>query len=233
MLKSRKLKPFSILYIEDEQTVLNKMVKHLSHHYQNVYSTTTAEKAIDIYHNKKPNIIIVDIHLPNMNGLELIKIIRENDLQTQIIVLTAHNEINYLLEANGLKLTNYLVKPITRGTLHQSLRKAISELTDFNIVSNKTLILKDNYYWQYIDNQLYFSNQPVELRAKEQKLLTLFFNNINHIFTYDDISNELWDTDEEDKTNSIKLIVKSLRKKIPHDILMNIYGIGYKLNFRT
>ena len=225
-----ELKPFSILYIEDEQEVLKKMVKHLSNHYINVYGTTDALEALEIYKQKKPEIIIVDIHLFGMSGLEFIKIVRKNDIKTQIIILSAHNEVEYLLEANGLKLTNYLVKPITRATLHKSLKKAIIELNNFIITPKNRLLLKNMYSWSYVDNELYYDTNIIDLRVKERRMLRLFFNNLNQTFTYDDISNELWDMNSDDKTNSIKLIIKELRKKLPSETISNVYGIGYKIN---
>ncbi len=133
----RELKPFSILFIEDEESILKKFVKYLSNRFKNVYGTTNAEDALEIYADKKPDIMMVDIHLPKMNGLEFIDIIRQKDLSTKIIILTAYNEIDYLLSATSLKLIDYLVKPIKRDTLNKSLLKAIDEIKNFNIQPQK------------------------------------------------------------------------------------------------
>ncbi len=125
--------PYDLLFIEDEIAIRQNYVAGLKLMFQNVYEASSAESGYNIYQEKKPQILIVDIHLPKMSGLELINTIRKKDINTKIIILTAYSDADYLLQASSLKLVQYLVKPIKRDQLNSALQNAIKELQNFKI----------------------------------------------------------------------------------------------------
>jgi len=145
-------------------------------------------------------------------------------------MLAAHAETRYLLEATELKLTKYLVKPISRSELKEALSLVISELSTFDVVSKKTIALKDGFIWDLNRTELLHNNISVVLTNKERIVLTMFFSNMEKIFTYNDIIFDVWYEYDNDKLDALKTIIKNLRKKLPKDTIKNIFGIGYKLN---
>ncbi len=223
-------KPFDILFIEDEDALRENYVRYLKRHFRNVYEAEDGEKAYKIYKEKKPHILIIDINIPKLNGLELLTKIRENDHTTKAIMLTAQSGKNDLLDAVSLKLTKYLIKPVTRDELKGALNSAVNELSNFDVSSKKILLLKDLFSWDYDVRELLENNKPITLTNKERKILSFMFSNISKTFTYNEIIYDVWtDDDEEDKLDALKTIIKNLRKKLPYDTIVNVYGSGYKI----
>jgi len=195
-----------------------------------VYEATDGVEAYNIYKEKRPNILIIDINIPKINGLDLLQMIRQHDHTTKAIVLTAHKDNDFLLQATKLKLTDYLVKPISRRALKLSLEKVIDELTNFKITALKNKILKDGYIWNYDSEELTCNGKVIHLTNKEKLIFTLFMNNLNSVLSIDKIIYSVWDEYLKSHEDSLKTILKKLRRKLPNGIIINIHSIGYKIN---
>jgi len=118
----------SILIIQDEKAIRNNYVAFFKMHYQAVYEANSSEDGYKVYLNKKPNIIIVDININNIDNINMVKEIRKTDFDTKIIVLVASIFKNYFFDTNDLELTKYLKKPISRADLTEALILAEEEL---------------------------------------------------------------------------------------------------------
>ncbi len=220
---------YDILFVEDEKAIKDNYVRYLKKYFSNVYEAENGEEAYKIYKEKKPHILIVDINIPKLNGIDLLKRIREHDHTTKAIMLTAHSDTSYLLAAAELKLTKYLVKPISRDELKNALTLVLQELSNFDVLSKKFLNLSEGFYWNYDLTELFDSNGSVLLTNKERKILDVLFSGLNKTFLYDDIIIEVWYSYDDDKLDAHKTIIKNLRKKLPKDTITNVYGIGYKI----
>lgn len=221
--------PYSILFIEDEDDIRKNYVEYLKRYYENVYEAANGEIAYEIYSIRKPDILIVDINIPKINGIDLLKKIRENDHYAKVIMLTAHSDNEHLLKAIELKLTKYLIKPISRLELKSALDLVHEELNDYKIISTSKIKLKDNYQWDNITHELYYKSILVELTPQERRILELFFNNINKTLSYEIIIDYIWIDSFENKLDSLKTLIKKLRKKTPDELIKNVYATGYKL----
>jgi DNA-binding response OmpR family regulator len=228
-MQKEKKHLYSVLFIEDEKAIRDNYTSYLKHHFEKVYEAKDGLSAYEVYKEKKPDILIVDIHIPYMNGIELLKKIRENDHTTKAIMLTAHAETDYLLQAAELKLTKYLVKPISRQELKEALNLVIHELSDYKVSSNKVTLLSNNYIWDHTKEEFIHNGNSIKLTSLERKTVTLFFNNPNIILSFENIIYEVWSDSKYGSHSSLKTIIKNLRKKIPLDIIKNIFGVGYKL----
>ena len=221
--------PYDILFIEDEKAIRDNYVEFLKRYFRNVYEAEDGEEAYEIYREKAPDILIVDVNIPKLNGIDLLKKIRKQDHRTKAIILTAHSDTSYLLEAVGLKLTRYLVKPVTRAQLKDALNLVLEELKQYDVLPKQILVLRDGFTWNYETKEL-FNKVEVILTDKEKALLSLLLSNISLTHTYQDIIDELWQTFDDDKIVPLKTIIKNLRKKLPKDMIKNVFGIGYKIN---
>jgi len=226
---SNEIKEFDILFVEDEKAIRDNYVRYLKRYFANVYEAEDGEIAYKIYKEKKPQILIVDLNIPKQNGLELLAKIREHDHSVKAIMLTAHTEEKYLLEAVSLKLTKYLVKPVNRSSLKNALDLAVLELSNFETISKHIFSLKDGYSWNFITMELLKGEEAILLTNKERKVLSVLLNNINKIMTYNDIILEVWYENEYAKIDALKTIIKNLRKKLPKDTIVNIFATGYKV----
>lgn len=220
--------PYSILVIEDEDILREQLVEILMFEFQHVYDAPNAEIALELYKSKMPNIMLVDINLPNMSGLEFLQKIRENDHTTKAIVLTAHSNTEFLLEATGLKLTDYLVKPFSGKNLDIALEKAIHEIKKFKTTAVDVVKLNDDFCWHSDEKELYNGTHLIELSLLEKKLLQLFFTNQNIMLDYNNIIYQIWDNDDDStKMNALKTLIKKLRHKLPKDSILNVYKEGF------
>jgi two-component system, OmpR family, response regulator VanR len=222
--------PYKILFVEDEQAIRENYITYLKMFFSEVYEAEDGEKAYELYKLKKPDIMIIDINIPKLNGLELLEKIRDNDYSTKAIILTAHTDKSFLLKAVELKLTKYLVKPVTRKDLKEALALTIDELLKFNVTAIQKIDLSDEYSWDFGLKELKHHNIIVELTSKEKILLELLFSHKNRVFTYDEISDYVWGYNDSITLNGLKNIVKRLRKKLPENTILNIFNEGYKIN---
>jgi len=222
-------KQFSVLYAEDEAPIREKYSQFLKRFCTDVYEAEDGEEAYQIYKQKRPDIMLVDINMPKLNGLDLVAKIREDDHNTKVIMLTAHSDTEYLLNATNLKLTRYLIKPVNREDLTAALNLAIEELNKFNVYSKSIIYLKENLHWDNTSKELYINNALLPLTKNETRLIEILISKIDRSFSYDDITYKLWPNDFGDKLPALKTLVKSLRKKLPEDLLENIRSVGYKL----
>jgi len=222
----------TILYAEDEEQTRLNYTNYLNRFFKEVYSVSNGEDALKQYEKNKPDILLLDINMPKINGLEVAKKIRTKDKKTRIIILTAHLEQDKLLFAAELNLTKYLPKPISRSELKNALNEAVSQLQEFK--QDLDLVhLEEGFVWNKKSKKLKSSDVDVKLTKYEMLLLELLASQQNRIFNLDEISLHLWSDVEDLETNTTKLkdIIKRIRKKLPKTAIENIYGAGYKLNF--
>ena len=223
--------PYKILFVEDEKAIRENYITYLKTFFAEVFEAEDGVKAYELYKLKKPDIMIVDINIPKLNGLELLERIRENDYTTKAIMLTAHTDKSFLLKATTLKLTKYLVKPVSRKDLNEALESTINEILKYSVMSIQKIELSDNYSWNMELKELKHHNHIIELTNKERTLLELLFSHKNRVFTYEEIFEYVWGYDESITLNGLKNMIKRLRKKFPENTILNIFNEGYKINF--
>ena len=175
----KDMHPYKILLVEDEKAIRENYVTYLKMFFEEVYEADDGEKAYELYKTKKPDIMIIDINIPKLNGLDLLEKIRQNDHSTKAILLTAHSDKSFLFKAIPLKLVKYLVKPVTRKDLNEALSISIKELENYNVVSLEKIELTENYSWNIKIKELKQHNTIINLTNKEKILLELLFSHKN------------------------------------------------------
>ncbi len=221
----------TILYAEDEKQTRLNYTNYLKIYFKEVYSVENGEDALKSYEKNSPDILLLDINMPKINGLEVAKKIRKTDKISRIIILTAHLERDKLLFAAELNLTKYLPKPTTRSQLKSALQEAILQLKELTN-NTKTVNFGENFIWDKTNKILKHELMPLKLTKHEILFLDLLSSKESQIFSLDDIALDLWNDiySSEINTRKIKDIIKRLRKKLPSNAIENIYGAGYKLN---
>lgn len=228
-MMSETIYPLSILFVEDEDVIRQNYVTYLKLIFADVYEARDGEEAYQIYKEKQPDIMIIDIHLPKVSGIEFLQKVRKKDHTTKAIMLTAHTDTNFLLEAASLKLTKYLIKPINRKELHATLELAVEELSAFRVSAVNAIKVNNEYSWDGTRKEMRHFNDVITLTNKEQCFLALLFSDTTRVFTYDEIFEYVWGYESVGTTDALKSLIKSLRKKIPKECIKNVFGIGYKV----
>ncbi len=222
------LKNIKILYIEDEDMIRENAVEYLSFSSDFVYQACDGEDGYRVYEECKPDIIICDIMMPKMNGLELIKKIRKKDKDTQIIIATARVDTEFLLQAVELRLVKYLTKPITESKLMPVLNEVVSLL---NNKESNIIVIDENIMYDTLNKTLFQDKEMLKLTKKETLFIDICAKNSSRAVTYNELENYVWNGYMTD--TALRSIVKDLRKKLPKDALQNISGIGYKLQVKA
>ena len=134
----KKLANFTVLYAEDEVGVRQNVSEMLSLFFKRVYLAKDGIEAYELFLEKRPDLIITDIKMPLMDGIELAKKIREREPKAQILIISAHTEVDYMLDAIELSLVRYIVKPITETKLIDALDKFL--ISKEKLVSKRLML---------------------------------------------------------------------------------------------
>ena len=219
-------KNIKILYVEDDEIARENGVEYLQNFFEQIYEASDAIKALQLYEKYQPDIIITDIQMPKLNGLEFVKKIRQKDKKTQIIIITAFCDRDYLLKAIELQLVKYLVKPVKEKEFEEALFLCVNSLQEDN---SNIIKLDDNSYFDTFNKNLVIKNEIIKLRTKEILFLELLIKNKNRYVSYEEIENYVWDESVMTK-DALKTLVKNLKTKIPKDLIMNLTNSGYKID---
>lgn len=214
----------SVLYAEDEYGIRKNIEEILNIFFQKVTAVSDGLKALYEFKTNSYDMLIFDISMPNLDGLETIKKIRKTNRKIPIIILSAHTEQEYLWKAIDLKITKYLKKPYNRRSFTEALKVAALELVDYNL----DIKLTKEYTYNPSTKTIYNTNFFTKLSKNESTFLEYLIKNKNKIVTFDSIYGSVWG-DKIPSKDALKFLVKELRKKIGKDLIKNVYGIGYIL----
>ena len=220
------LNSLTIMYIEDDTSIRESVSKTLSLIFKKVMTFENAEDAFIEYTSVKPDMILSDINLSNMSGIEFSKLIREKNYDIPIILLTAYTNTEILLEATKLKLVSYIVKPVIFDELYKSFILAAKDIIRKN---TNILIFSNNTRYNINTKLLYLDNKEVHTTSSENRLLEIFINNINKTVSVNDIKDQLWDDAYDATDSALKSVLSKLRSKIGKNSIKNVSGMGYYL----
>lgn len=226
---SKILKNLNILYIEDEKNIRLNIKKTLELFCENVFDAESVLNAKEILTNQRIDIIISDINLPDKSGIDFVKEIRISDKTIPIILLSAYTDKEFLLEATKLKLVDYLTKPINFKDLNDALQKCVEEIL-YN--SRYIITFKNNIQYNVSHHCLIDDNKDeIHLTSKEIDLLNFLIKNNNRVCSSDELKLAIWDDYLEATDSALKNLLNKLRKKIGKESIINISGVGYKLEY--
>lgn len=221
-----------ILIIEDEIALAQSIGDYLSDEgyvCELAYDYNSASTKINAYDY---DCVIVDINLPDGNGLEIIRELKENRSSSGIIIISARNSLGDRITGLDIGADDYLVKPFNLSELNARIKSVIRRIFfsgSNEIVFNEIRIDTDAI-------QVFVHEEQVSLTKKEYDLLIFFISNKNRVLTKESIGENVWG-DYADTLSSFDFIythIKNLRKKLldkgSEDYLQNVYGVGYKFN---
>ena len=192
----------SIVIVEDDEILLNRLTKILSREISLVHSFSNPQKALEKILEIKPDIIISDIHMPGMSGLEMYKQLKNHDLDIPIILASAFSDPKYFIEAIKLKVKNFIVKPIDTQTLLNEIENFAEELKQKTDISKKEQLLLVQskmaamgemlaniaHQWKQPLNTISLCATAIELEKETNRLklddLDKYMENIKNAVTY-------------------------------------------------
>jgi len=221
-----------VLIIEDEEQLRNSMLEYLV---QSGYACETAKNfktAMEKISGNEYKCVIVDIGLPDGDGLKVIEALKQDKAETGVIIVSAKNSLDDKLKGLNIGADDYITKPFHLSELSARIKSVIRRRTfqeKKEILYNELRIIPDEMV-------VHVNEQHVSLTRTEHQLLLFFISNPNKVLTKESIAEHLWG-DHSDMADSFDFIyshIKNLRKKIIEkgggDYVKSVYGVGYKLN---
>jgi DNA-binding response OmpR family regulator len=218
------LKDKSVLFAEDDEIIKKNITDVLKMLFKEVYTVNDGQKAYELYEEESIDLVITDIKMPLMDGLDLTEKIRKKDYDIPIILLTNFTQQEILMQAVNLSIDGYITKPIELEDLISTIQKSMKR-----VVKNKGIIpLSKNIFYSITTQEVYQNNKLIQLGFKELQLLKLLIKNYKKTVTKDEISSVLWPL-ESLSDSSIKNLILRIRKKFDEDIITSVRGVGYRL----
>lgn len=206
-----------IFLLEDDYS-LNETIKEMlemnNHKISSFYDGEVAYE--NIFNNY--DLYILDINIPLLNGLEILKSIKNMSTKTKVIMISANINIETIKEAYTLGCDDYLKKPFDVEELILKVEKLNQKDTD--------IFLDENIYFNPITSELYIDSQKLELTKREKDLLVLLLDNRGKTISYENIENFVYQG-ETKSSDAIRSLLKRLRKKLPKDFILNSIEEGY------
>ena len=213
-----------ILLIEDHESIINGLKYTFNVNNYNLIAKTTIKESIEYLENNKPEIIILDVSLPDGNGFDLYeKVIKEKNIP--VIFLTARDDEDDVIKGLNLGAEDYMTKPFSTKELLVRVNKIILRNKKITLFKVKDISFD-------IDKMVVSKNDNIiELSSLELKILHLLFINIGKVVTRDTILDKIWEwTGNYVDDHTITVYLKRIREKLDTDIIVTIKGLGYRID---
>jgi len=218
-----QLKRLKILCVEDEAGIRKHLVSTLRYYFGEVIEAANGEEGLDRFYESQPDIVLSDIEMPEENGVEMVKKIREINPKVPIVMVTAYSNEEYLLELINLQISYYILKPVNSNNLLEGIMKALEGMLD------RSLKFAEGLYFDRGRGTLFYHGETVTLRKRDKQFLLLLYDNKQSVTTYEEIDAVIW-ADKSMSMGALKTFVKELRARLPIDIIENIPLEGYRLH---
>lgn len=216
----------SLLYAEDDKALQNQYQKLFLKFFKDVYIANDGEEALFLYTLHKPKMMIFDINMPKIDGLTLTTMIRENDKESKILLLTASNHTSNLLSAIPLQLVDYLIKPVKVDTLMTILHKTTQEILYASLKKINSFHRYD-FATQKLFEYQNGTSKEIDLTKNEIKIIELFLNTQKPVVSIERICDAIWD-DYSFSMTRLRSLINRLNGKLTHKLIISHYALGYK-----
>lgn len=216
------MKSLKVLIVEDETKLANLIKASIKELFFKVNIAKDGIEGLKKFQSFKPDVIISDITMPNLDGLEMCQRIREES-NIPIVILSAYSQKEKLLKAIDLGINKYFIKPFDIEEFLEYL-KNLSK----NIKKIKTYKLKDNFVFDNNSVCLYKDEILINLTKREREFLNILIKNKNSLVKKEDIKTLLWNEDVSDER--LRTFIKRLRLKTSKDLVENVSSQGYLIS---
>ena len=213
-----------ILVVEDDQIIREGISEYLSEFGYDIVQAKDGHEALKNFENYEINLVILDIQIPLLNGLEVLKEIRKKS-ELPVLMLTAFNDEEYKINAFSSLADGYMEKPYSLPVLKVRIDSLIKRH-----FGNHEKFEYNNAEVDFTSYSAKFNGEDVDINAKELEILKYFLENEGQALTRTQIIDNVWkETDEIPFDRVIDVYIKELRKKLGLDCIVTIRNVGYKL----
>lgn len=225
-------KNIQVLLVEDELTLSMIIKDTLDSEGFDVIHAENGMKGLQLFFESKPDILVADVMMPEMDGFEMVSKIRKTDKSTPILFLTARSAIKDVVSGFELGASDYLKKPFNMQELIIRIKALVNRAYIERGEKQKETFNIGNYTFDSITQKLICEGKEQELSHRESEILKRLCINRNDVVNTQNILLELWGDDSFFNTKSLHVFITKLRHKLSQDNrirIVNVRGIGYKL----
>jgi DNA-binding response OmpR family regulator len=222
-MKNRALKELKVLLVEDEENIARLLKDAIGDNFHSFIVAKDGIDGIELFLKIKPDIVITDINMPRLDGLDMSKKLKEINSNIPIIILSAFSEKEKLFGAIDVGVTKYFLKPFDPDELLDYIDSISSKF------GNKLIELEDGFVFNKITNSLYKNDRYVALSKNEIKFFCLLLVNQDTVLDDKTIKTSLWDKDVSDER--VRTFIRRIRAKTSRNLIKNIKGLGYQASF--
>lgn len=223
-----------LLFVEDEPVLLKEMEGYFSSLNYICEQAPTYRQASEKLANHSYDVVVLDISLPDGNGIDLIESVRSQHPETGILILSARDSLQDKLHGLNLGADDYLTKPF----YVEELNARINALYRRKVLKGTEDVAFDDFNIDLYSKLLFHKGADIPLTRKEYELLLYFVVNKNRVMSKSSIAEHLWGDhfDQYDNFDTLYAHIKNLRRKLinasGNDYIKSVYGMGYKFTFR-
>lgn len=219
-----KLSKIEVLIVEDDKMAANAIEQSLSMYCAKVYVANDGLAGFEMYEQYKPDIVIADINMPKMSGLEMVEAIHNISPHVPFIIITSYDNSKNMLESIEQGAYSYLRKPIRIEELQTALLMATK-----NIYNAKVILYKGFSYDSQSKLLYNAKGAKISLTKSQQEVLHLLISNIDNIVEYSTIESYVWQ-EKSMSLDALRMCIKKIRDKSYDEIIENISKVGYRIN---
>jgi two-component system KDP operon response regulator KdpE len=223
-----------VLIVEDDVEMNRFLELDLKRHNYEVHTATNGLDGLRLFHEKRPDLVVLDVALPGMNGMTVCQRIRELS-NVPILIITAH-AITEEEMAEGLNLgaDEYMIKPLRNLEFHARINALLRRTQQANSSTQQSLRYADDYLVVDVDaRRVSVNGEEIRLTPTEFKLLTTFIRHKGQVLTFQQLLEQVWGYEYNTEHHYPRIYVSHLRRKIEPDAknptyIQNEYGVGYR-----
>lgn len=221
----------TILLVEDEEEIREDLALFLEYSNYKILQASNGSDAYQCYLDNPIDLIITDIEMPKMNGLELVEKIRQREDDIPILIISGYSDKDKLLRAIKLNLVDYIIKPFTQKSILSHIEEIFTKQESKILEANESIVTIKSYSFDFSSHLVIYDEKVHSLTSKQSQVLQLLIQNANVILSPIDIYYHIYPDYEKEYSNaSIRNIIKRLRTLFPEEVIESIYGQGYKFN---
>ncbi|NWK71563.1 response regulator transcription factor [Bacillus paramycoides] len=220
-----------ILVVDDESSIRNLIRMQLEMEGYEVLTAADGREAVERW-NEQPDVLILDVMLPDTDGYELLRLFREKDRDIPVLMLTAKSQMNDKLLGLQLGADDYVTKPFNYAELILRVKNMSRRVKKEEVAVSHEVIRAGELVICPKERKVHVEGQEIQLTYREFNLCQLFVSNPQRVFMRDELLEKVWGFEYIGNTRAVDIMVQRLRKKLGNsgEYIKTIYGVGYKLD---
>jgi DNA-binding response OmpR family regulator len=216
----------NLLVVEDEERIAAFLIKGLRAHGYTVEWVKSGQEALDRATGSDVSLVILDLGLPDLDGIEVLKRLRGQGAAVPVLVLSARGRVNDRVEGLNLGADDYLTKPFA---FEELLARVRANLRPYTGTAPDMLIRVGGVCVDLLERKATTDGRPVSLSAREFLLLKAFVTHPGQVLSRQELLSMAWDMDFDPGSNLVDVYVRYLRRKLGGSLIETVHGTGYCL----